>query len=317
MKNNPLFSVFTPTYNREKVLHRVYQSLLKQSFRDFEWLIIDDGSTDSTSELVSGWQQDSATFFPIRYIWQENSHKKTAHNHGVKEARGILFLPLDSDDYCTPNALERLAYHWFAIPDAERGEFSAVTALCADEQGAIVGDRFLDDEWLDSDSLEIRYRYKISGDKWGFQRLDVLKKFPFPEDVPGHVPECVVWSQIAKEYKTRFINEPLRIYCQDDGGDIQQITNEGDVKKNAAGHLFWKQRVLSDDIAYFWYRPISFIFDAIRLTRFFLHTPSKYCFKYWPDSILGKVLVALTSPIGFFWWGCESIRDKYFLVRDK
>jgi glycosyltransferase involved in cell wall biosynthesis len=301
-----LFTVFTPTYNREKVLHRVYQSLLEQRFRDFEWLIIDDGSTDRTKELVEVWQKDKATWFPIRYIWQKNQHKKSAHNHGVKEARGTLFLPLDSDDYCTPEALERFSYHWFAIPASERDKFSAVTALCADESGVIVGDRFTEKEWLDSDSLELRYRFGITGEKWGFQRVDVLKKFLFPENISGHVPESVVWSQIARQFKTRFINEVLRIYCQDSTGDVQQITNEGDIKRNAAGHFFWKQCILSNDIIYFRYRPLSFILDAARLTRFYLHTPKQYHATYWPSSILGKLLTFVMLPIGVIWWLYES-----------
>ena len=310
MGNSLLFTVFTPTYNRAQTLHRVYQSLLKQTFRDFEWLIIDDGSTDGTRALVDSWKEDTVTWFPIRYIWQQNQHKKTAHNRGVREACGKLFLPLDSDDYCVPNALERLAYHWFAIPEAKRDGFSAVTALCANENGTIVGERFPGKKWIDSDSLEMAYRYGITGEKWGFQRLDVLKRFLFPEEIPGHVPEGIVWSQIARHYKTRFINEPLRTYCQDESGDVQQITKGGDVKKNAAGHLFWKQRILSDDILYFRYKPINFILDAARLTRFYLHSPPLYRFNYWPDSALGKVLVAITAPAGFIWYWYESVIKK-------
>lgn len=307
MDNRPLFTVFTPTYNRAKVLHRVYKSLIQQTFHDFEWLIIDDGSTDNTRELVSRWEKDPETYFSIRYIWQQNQHKKSAHNHGVRKAHGLLFLPLDSDDYCMPDALERLAYHWFAIPEAERGEFSSVTALCAYEDGSIVGDRFPGKKWTDSDSLEIYYRYGVTGEKWGFQRVDVLRQFPFPEEIPGHVPEGVVWSQIARHYKTRFINEPLRTYCQDENSDIQQITKEGGIKKNAAGHLFWKWRILSNDIVYFRYKPISFIIDAARFTRFYLHTSPQYRFKYWPSSVLGKMLVVIMSPVGYFCWFYESI----------
>lgn len=307
MKNSPLFTVFTPTYNRVQVLHRVYQSLMKQTFHDFEWLIVDDGSTDGTKELINGWQKDSATWFPIRYVYQENQHKKVAHNHGVREARGTLFLPFDSDDYCVPEALEKFALHWFAIPEEERDKFAGVAALCADENGAIVGDRFPCDKWIDSDSLEIRYRYAVSGEKWGFNRTDVLRQFPFPEEIPGHVPEGVVWSRIARLYKTRFVNEPLRIYCQDETGNVQQITKDG-AARNAAGHLFWKYKILSDDIVYFRYKPMSFILDAARLTRFYLHCPKNHRSKYLPDSTLGKMLTILMLPAGTFWWLYDSLR---------
>ena len=70
------FTVFTPTYNRVNVINRVYSSLLNQTFHDFEWLIIDDGSTDKTAELVQSWKNDPNTWFPIRYYWQENQLKK-------------------------------------------------------------------------------------------------------------------------------------------------------------------------------------------------------------------------------------------------
>jgi len=95
-----VFTVFTPTYNRAHTLPRVWNSLRRQTFRNFEWLIVDDGSSDNTREMVSGWSRISD--FPIRYLWQRNALKKTAINLGVREARGQLFLSIDSDDECTP-----------------------------------------------------------------------------------------------------------------------------------------------------------------------------------------------------------------------
>ncbi|MDP5238381.1 glycosyltransferase family A protein [Uliginosibacterium sp. 31-16] len=99
-----LFTVFTPTYNRAAVL---YDSLCAQTCRDFEWLIVDDGSTDDTRELVARWQSEAG--FSIHYVWQKNGHKKTAMNRGAAEARGELFLTLDSDDACLPDARRNAA----------------------------------------------------------------------------------------------------------------------------------------------------------------------------------------------------------------
>src|SRR3546814_8374382 len=79
-----LFTVVTPTYNRAHTLERVYSSLREQSFQDFEWVIVDDGSTDNTRAMVMGWQQEAN--FPIHYMWQKNQHKKTAFNRGVRKA---------------------------------------------------------------------------------------------------------------------------------------------------------------------------------------------------------------------------------------
>lgn len=204
------FTVFTSTYNRAHTLHRVYESLQTQTFRDFEWLIVDDGSTDETEDLVRRWQRDAR--FPIRYMWQEHAGSGAATNRGVSEAQGRFFLNLDSDDACVPAALERLKAHWSAIPDAIQDAFIGVTGLVQDPSGAVIGDTFPHHP-TDSDALEIRVKYKIAGDKWGFQRTDVLKQFPFPQiEGEKRVPDSIVWNRIALEYKTRFVNDALRIY---------------------------------------------------------------------------------------------------------
>ena len=212
-----MFTVFTATYNRAHTLPRVYHALAAQTFRDFEWLIIDDGSTDGTGDLVAGWQAEAD--FPIRYFWQPNGGKHIATNHGVAEARGTLFLTLDSDDECVPEALERFKYHWDSIPTEQCAQFSGVTALARNQYGNIVGSCF-PHVLTDSESLEIHYKYGVTGEKWGFQCTDVMREFPFP-DLPGvgYLPESVVWYQIAAKYKTRFVNEVLRIYYQEDKSD--------------------------------------------------------------------------------------------------
>ena len=135
-----VFTVFTATFNRARVLHRVYDSLRAQTFRDFEWLVVDDGSTDGTGALVAAWRAEAD--FPIRYRYQENRGKHVACNRAVAEARGRFFLTLDSDDACVPQALARLNRHWEEIPEREQPGFSAVTVLCMDVAGRIVGDRF-------------------------------------------------------------------------------------------------------------------------------------------------------------------------------
>lgn len=217
----PRFTVFTPTYDRAHTLPRVFHSLSVQTFRDFEWVIVDDGSRDGTRDLVAGWARSAP--FPIRYLYQANAGKAAATNAGVVHAHGELFLIADSDDEFLPQALERFAFHWDAIPAAERDRFTGVTALCCDGAGRPVGDRFPVSP-LDSDSLELLYRYRVRGEKWGFHRTDVIRRFPFPS-VAGtrHTPEDVVWRAIARRYKTRFVNEVLRVYHQDAGGQLTRI----------------------------------------------------------------------------------------------
>ena len=196
------FTVFTPTYNRAHTIKRVYDSLCQQTFRDFEWLIIDDGSIDNTKELVKKWK--SQANFPIRYEWQKNSGKHIAVNRAVWLAKGEFFLIADSDDAFVPEALEKFNYYWETIPIDDREGFVGVTVLCMYENGAIVGDLFPTSPF-DSNSEEKFYRYKIKGDKWGSNRTDVLKLYPFPNVIGvKHVTLSCVWFRIAKQYKTRF-----------------------------------------------------------------------------------------------------------------
>ena len=210
MKYKYTFTVFTPTYNREKLIHRVFESLMKQTFKDFEWLIVDDGSNDNTKEIVEKFKKEAN--FPIRYIYQENGGKHRAFNRGVKEAQGEFFLTADSDDYFLANALETLKHYWDLIPKDKKKDFSAVTGLCVDDNGNVVGDKYPKDIF-DSNSFETNFVYKIKGEKWGFQKTDVLKKFPFKEfEGEKFIEESSVWFAISKDYKTRYINKPLRIY---------------------------------------------------------------------------------------------------------
>lgn len=204
------FTVCTPTCNRAHTLHRPFDSLRSQTTRDFEWLVIDDGSTDHTRERVARWVREAD--FPIRYLYQENRGKHVAHNRGILEARGELFLVLDSDDACLPQTLTRFKHHWEQIPASRRARFVGVTGLCASVDGKIVGDKFPADV-LDSDFIEIVTRYRVCGEKWGFHRTDVLREFPFPE-IPGErfIAEGLVWNRVARKYKTRFVNEAVRIY---------------------------------------------------------------------------------------------------------
>jgi glycosyltransferase involved in cell wall biosynthesis len=261
-----LFTVFTPTYNRAATLARVYESLQGQTFTDFEWLIVDDGSEDETAELVERWR--STCTFPIRYVWQPNQGKHVAFNRGVDLARGELFLTLDSDDACLASALERFKYHWDQIPTASRSTFAAVTCLCVDQDGRLLGDRFPRDI-LDATSIELTYRYKVRGEKWGFTRTDVLKEFPFPvDDQAKFMPESLVWDEIATRYRTRFVNEVLRIYWVRRGARSKETRSAA--ARNARGLARWHLYTLNKHLKWFRYDPVNFVLSAVRYTRFSL-----------------------------------------------
>lgn len=297
-----VFTVFTPTYNRAATLPRVYESLKGQTFRDFEWLIVDDGSTDNTRQIVEKWQHEAD--FPIRYVYQRNQGKPTATNRGVVEAAGELFLTLDSDDSCLPQALERLKFHWDSIPDSERPQFSAVTALCKNQHGEIEGQRFARDV-LDSDSVEMFMKYRTRGEKWGFQRTDVLREYPFPI-TPGanFVPESVVWLALSRRYKTRFVNEALRTYHIRDGAEDHLSSLNAKV---LWGRAFFYRQVLNDFVDWMLKAPISLVRCAINFSRYSFGL-GKGPFSQFKEltNVRAKALLGGSLPFGFLMY----LRDR-------
>jgi len=200
-----LLTVLTATYNRRHTLPRLYQSLVRQTCHEFEWLIVDDGSTDGTRELVEGWQRECRAF-PIRYHWKPNGGKHTAHNLGVDLARGTYCSVIDSDDWFAPDGIEKLLAQWRSLPPSMRSRFVSVEGLCATEDGTLIGSEFPADVF-DSDSFAITLQRAVDGDTKGMCRTEVLREFRFPE-APGtrFVPEALVWNRIAQRYRTRFIN---------------------------------------------------------------------------------------------------------------
>lgn len=266
--NERCFTVFTPTYNRATTLQRVYDSLAAQTFGDFEWLIIDDGSTDDTRERVERWRSEAR--FPIRYEYQRNQGKQAAFNHGVRLACGRLFLPLDSDDACVPEALQVFHDTWMGIPAERRAEFSGVCALCMDEQGNLIGDPFPEDVF-DAPSTVIVHKYRIRGEKWGFQRTDVMRRFPFPE-LPGQrfVPEDLVWSRIADHFKERFINRRLRVYFNSRGTSADQLT-AAPVWESSEGRLLGHLCALNEQLRWLRYDPVFYIKAAVNVSRISRH----------------------------------------------
>jgi glycosyltransferase involved in cell wall biosynthesis len=259
----PLFTIFTPTYNRAHTIKRVLDSLCAQTLRDFEWLVVDDGSTDNTPTLIAEWAK--AVDFPVRYFRQENSGKHIAHNLAAREARGYFFLPLDSDDACAPRALERMAYHWNTIPVENRARFFGICGLCENQYGEIIGDRF-PSEPFDVNLRDLRYFYRLRGEKWGSILTEILRQFPFPE-IKGtrFIPEGVVWLDIAKTYRIRCVNEIFRMYYVDDDLTGATLTKRRSLGDNAPGRLHFYTWLLNNDLGYFLHSPMPFLKAAVIL----------------------------------------------------
>ena len=205
--NKVKVTVFTPTYNRAYTLERLYKSLLNQTSYEFVWLIVDDGSTDNTSELIKSFQNNQ--LFDVRYYKQKNSGKHVAINNGVELAEGELFFIVDSDDYLTDDAIEKVI-NWSSTLHPNE-EYAGVSGNRGYSVNELIGATF-SGEYIDATALE-REKYSITGDKAEVFFTHVLRKYKFPVfENEKFMTENVVWYAIAADgYKIRWFNEIIYI----------------------------------------------------------------------------------------------------------
>lgn len=213
-------TVFTPTYNRAYCLDKLYNSLCRQTLYDFEWLIVDDDSTDETEKLIRSFERRNNPF-RIRYYKMKHGGKHRAINYALNFARGRYFFIVDSDDYLLDNAIEKVV-QWIHDISNKR-MYAGVAGLKIHPNGNICGwdydKEYVENEYHDVNNFE-RDRYNLLGDKAEVYKTRILRKFPFPEFKGEYfVTEAVCWDAIAsKGYKLRWVNSPIYV-CEylDDG----------------------------------------------------------------------------------------------------
>jgi glycosyltransferase involved in cell wall biosynthesis len=229
-------TVLTPTCDRAEKLGRLYESLCAQTFRDFEWLVIDDGSVDETPEVMA--ELVASAPFRVRYLRKENGGRHSAFNLGVREAAGTYCAVIDDDDRYLPQALERLRANWDAI--AEPMQFVEVQGLCQTLEGELIGNLYPNDIF-DSDYFELTHVLGVEGDRIGMIRTAVLREFPFPEPSnDNYVEPRIVWTRMSSRYRIRCVNEVLAEKEYLPSG----ITNsmlEQHVKLAGARLMYWEE----------------------------------------------------------------------------
>lgn len=210
-----MITVFTPIYNRAYIIDQLYQSLLRQTNSEFEWLIVDDGSTDNIVELAERWMKGNQKF-QIRFYRQENGGKHRAINYGVKLAKHEAFFIVDSDDYLEDDAIETILKYWNDINTD--GKFAGISGLRRHKNGEIIGGKPAFNDYVDATNLE-RGQFGLGGDKAEIYKTELIRRFPFPEyENELFITEAVVWNRIAYEgYGIRWINKSFIIcdYRQD------------------------------------------------------------------------------------------------------
>lgn len=199
-------TVFTPTFNRAYCLHFLYESLIRQTNKNFLWLIIDDGSTDNTKLLVENWIKEDK--IKIQYVYQENQGMHGAHNTAYDIINTELNVCIDSDDFMPDNAIELILNKWNSIYNIDG--IAGIVGVDIFKDGKVVGKEIPNN--LEYSTLYNLYnRYNITGDKKLVLRTDVVRQYPkypiFKEE--RFVPLGVLYLMIDQKYKLACLNKPL------------------------------------------------------------------------------------------------------------
>lgn len=196
-----MISVFTPSFNRAYILTQLYKSLCRQTCQDFEWIVVNDGSSDNTDTLIKQFQEENK--ISIRYFYIENSGKHIAINKGLSEALGEWFFIVDSDDYLEDNAIEIISNISHEINN--NSDFVGLSGVRMSFDGKRIGGRF-PIQVIDSDAIKIRTVHKIKGDLAEVYKTDIIKKYTFPA-FPNEkfLTEAYIWLKLAADgYKIRY-----------------------------------------------------------------------------------------------------------------
>lgn len=280
-----MLTVFTPTFNRAYCLERAYRSLCRQTCKDFEWLVIDDGSSDGTAELIKTWQKDN--LICIRYIYQENQGMHGAHNTAFRNISTELSICLDSDDMLTDDCIEFIFQFWEEHKD-QHNKVAGFIALDGYFDGTVVGTKFPEGVHIAHENW-LRETQGVRGDKKIIFRTAIAKQAPeypvFPDEKYGSM--AYKNQFIDAKYPWLIVNRIIYLVEYQDDGSSRNMFKQ--FRKNLKG---W-------DIA----RKSSMI-HSLTMTRKFLE-----CIYYVSNSIFlrkknfihdspEKLLTILSIPFG-------------------
>lgn len=231
----PTLTVFTPAYNRAYTLHLCYESLKRQTCKDFIWLIIDDGSTDNTKKLVKSWIAED--LIPIRYHYQENQGMHGAHNTAYELIDTELNVCIDSDDYMADDAVEKIVIFWKKHGSCKQ---AGIVGLDANPDGNIIG-TIMPKELKESTHSDLYSKYGVKGDKKLVYRSDLTRKTPPYPLFPGekYCPLSYKYILIDQECPLLIMNEILcYVEYLEDGSSMNIIKQ---YKRNPNGFSFFRK----------------------------------------------------------------------------
>ncbi|MDL2264902.1 glycosyltransferase family 2 protein [Parabacteroides sp. OttesenSCG-928-G07] len=305
-------TIFTPTYNRIKTLPRVYESLKKQTYKEFIWLIIDDGSNDGTRELAEEWKKEAQ--LSINYFYKKNGGKHTAFQMALEIVTTKYITTIDSDDILLPNALEVLDKAWKKIEaDNLENSIAQVQGFTIYETGELVGygNFSLNPNILHIDASwhELVLKNKCLRELVGACNVEKLKecidfnKYTWKKKHLRYLGESIFWSSIGRKYKTRLLNNIFRIYYLDGGDSLLRTKKNRDRYINEMVNCYYF--IEENDFKFLFYYPYYYISQVAKFTIIGIHIGESFNsqFKIIKNKKF-KYIYALSYPLAYIFHKC-------------
>lgn len=266
-------TVFTPTYNRAYCLHHCYESLKKQTCKSFIWLIIDDGSTDETEQIVKQWVKENEV--DIEYIWQDNQGMHGAHNTAYQLIRTELNICIDSDDHMPSNAVGKILSFW---NEHGSNQVSGLVGLDADLNNQIIGTK-LPVHRKTSTLFDLYDKHGVTGDKKLVYRTALTRNYPYPIFAnEKYVGLAYKYYQLDKTYEMLLMNEVLcHVEYLPDGSSKNMMHQ---YYRNPKGFSFYRKELMKlpfTSVAFKFRQAIHYVSSSIfsRNRQFIKETPNK------------------------------------------
>lgn len=298
---NCLFTIFTPTHNRAHLLPRLYESLKKQTFKDFIWLIIDDGSSDNTLEVVRKFQEDS--IITINYYFIENGYLHKAMKLSAEVVTTKYIIRIDDDDELTEDCVETFYNEWKIIESNKIFDIGEIRALSQLDDGTIAGkyQPKINQPAIDITYTERNIKDELQLENISCRRVDIWKKLFHDEDKwlynkVTYISDHIFWNRLSKLSRTRYIFVVLRYFHDTPASTTKRLSNL--TKQSIYNKVFSRYVSINELTNYYRIKPLFFIKEVCIYGIYAFSLRLRYADIYNAlDSIHMRYIFLITSPV--------------------